>query len=108
MSQTSETSETAAPEAAGFVPPREPIYDWGMRVTAAADLFNDGSHPHAAPGALLVPKGTPGEVARVGRTEDGNIPVYAVEFPGGVLVGCFEEELTPLGNTLRPKPGVLG
>jgi len=98
----------AAPAPATFMPPRAPVFDWGMRITAAEDLFNDGSHPHAPEGALLVPKGTPGEVVRVGHAAEANVPVYLVEFPGGVLVGCLEEELAPTHATLRPRPGVMG
>jgi nitrogen fixation protein NifZ len=90
-----------------FSPPREPLYGWGERVSAAVDLLNDGSHPHAPEGALLVPKGTPGAVARVGSAPEINAPVYLVEFPGGVMVGCFEEELTPVGGPKRGVPGVL-
>ncbi|MGQ9371368.1 nitrogen fixation protein NifZ [Azospirillum sp. ST 5-10] len=103
-------TETAsdAPATPAFIPPSEPVYDWGMRVAAAEDLFNDGSHPQAAEGALLVPKGTPGVVARVGRAEESGDFVYLVEFPAGLVVGCFEEELSPLGATLRPRPGVMG
>ena len=95
-------------EKTAFIPPREPIFDWGMRITAAVDLFNDGSHPHAPEGALLAPKGTPGEVVRVGHAGEPPVPVYLVEFPGSVLVGCLEEELTPTHATRLPQPGVLG
>ncbi|WP_029010576.1 nitrogen fixation protein NifZ [Azospirillum halopraeferens] len=101
-------SAASAPTKPVFVPPREPVFDWGMRVAAAGDLFNDGSHPHAGDGALLVPAGTPGVVTRVGRAEGSDDFVYLVEFPAGMMVGCFEEELTPLGATLRPRPGVMG
>lgn len=91
-----------------FMPPREPLYGWGARIAAAEDLFNDGSHPHAADGAMLVPKGTPGEIVRVGHAPDaGNEPVYLVEFPGGIMVGCFEEELTLLSGPRMPRPGVM-
>ncbi|HYG91808.1 MAG TPA: nitrogen fixation protein NifZ [Azospirillum sp.] len=99
---------TEATVAKAFIPPRAPIYDRGMRVTAAEDLFNDGSHPRVAESALLVPKGTPGSVVRVGHAHEANVPVYLVEFPGDVLVGCFEEELAPTHATLRPAPGVMG
>lgn len=99
-------SDAAAKPA--FMPPRLPVFDWGMRITAAEDLFNDGSHPHAPEGALLAPKGTPGEIVRVGHAGEPPVPVYLVEFPGGVLVGCLEEELAATHATLRPAPGVIG
>ena len=40
--------------------PREPKYQWGQRVTAAIDLFNDGSHPEVPESELIVAAGTPG------------------------------------------------
>lgn len=104
----SQADVSPADKAAGFIPPREPIFDWGMRVAAAEDLYNDGSHPHVPEGALLVPKGTPGEVVRVGKSEVDSTPVYLVEFPGSVMVGCFEDELTPISRPLRLAPGVMG
>ena len=72
---------------------REPVFQWGQRVRATIDLVNDGSHPHAAPGAVLVPAGCAGEIVNVGHHVDENIPVYLVEFEDGVVVGCLEEEL---------------
>ena len=101
-------TEPAAPAKPAFNPPREPLYGWGERVSAVEDLHNDGSHPHVPPNALLIPAGTPGMVVRVGHAPDTNSPVYLVEFPGGVLVGCLEEELAATHATRRPAPGVLG
>ncbi len=75
--------------------PREPKYRWGQPVAAAADLINDGSHPGAAAGDLLVASGTKGEIVRTGMHEDSNTPVYVVEFAGGKIVGCREHELAP-------------
>lgn len=91
----------------GFIPPREPLYDWGMKVTVLEDLFNDGSHPHVEEEALLVPKGTPGHIVRIGHAEGTQIPVYLVEFPGGVVVGCLEEEIAPANGSRRGVPGVM-
>ena len=39
-----------------------PRYEWGQRVEAAADLFNDGSYPQQPSEALLVQNGEAGEV----------------------------------------------
>lgn len=103
--ENAEAGDNKKPSA--FSPPREPLYSWGERVVAAVDLLNDGSHPHAPEGALLVPKGTPGGVARVGHAPEINAPVYLVEFPGGVMVGALEEELTPQGGPKRGVPGML-
>ncbi len=100
------STETAAAKP-GFIPPREPMFDWGDRVCAVEDLFNDGSHPHAAEGALLAPAGTPGTIVRVGRAAEANVPVYLVEFPGGVVVGCLEEELRLTSGQRRGVPGVM-
>ena len=75
--------------------PRAPRYEWGQRVRAAIDLFNDGSHPEAEADALLVSAGGLGEIVRVGHQTEANLPVYLVEFDGRVL-GCLEEEIMPL------------
>ena len=91
----------------GFIPPREPLYDWGTVVTTVEDLFNDGSHPQAAEGALLAPKGTPGTIVRIGHAEGTQIPVYLVEFPAGVVVGRLEEEIVPADGKRRGVPGVM-
>ncbi|WP_448205750.1 nitrogen fixation protein NifZ [Azospirillum sp. sgz302134] len=91
----------------GFIPPREPLYDWGLHVVVVEDLFNDGSHPNAGDGALLVPKGTPGIIVRIGHAEGTQIPVYLVEFPAGVVVGCLEEEIMPADGKRRGVPGVM-
>jgi nitrogen fixation protein NifZ len=56
-----------------------PRYEWGQRVQAAADLFNDGS----------------GEVVQVGHHTDSGTVVYMVEFALNRIVGCFEQELEP-------------
>ena len=98
-------SDVEAAAKPGFIPPREPLYDWGLRVTVQEDLFNDGSHPQVPDGALLAPKGTPGVIVRVGRTEEGSLPVYLVEFPGGTVVGWLEEEIVPADGS---RPGVAG
>ena len=78
--------------------PREPKYQWGQQVTAATDLFNDGSHPEVPENGLIVAAGTAGEVVQIGHHEEANVPVYIVEFGasegrGGRVVGCLEEEL---------------
>jgi nitrogen fixation protein NifZ len=72
--------------------PRAPIYQWGQRVRAAVDLFNDGSYPEAAEGALLAPAGTVGEIVQIGHHTEANLPIYLVEF-GAVVLGCLEEEI---------------
>jgi len=72
---------------------RIPKYDWGQRVTASIDLFNDGSHPESELDALLVGQGTAGEVVQVGMHEESSTPVYMVEFDSKRVVGCLEEEI---------------
>ena len=78
---------------------RLPKYREGQRVAAAADLFNDGSHPERAAEALLIEAGSTGEVVQVGRHVDENRPIYMVDFIAGdgrpCVVGCLEEELAP-------------
>lgn len=75
-------------------------YSWGLRVSAVEDLFNDGSRPGDAPDALLIARGTSGEIVNVGFHETADIPVYLVEFVTGEgdrrVVGCFEQEIAPV------------
>jgi nitrogen fixation protein NifZ len=78
-----------------MIEPREAKYQWGQRITAMVDLFNDGSYPDREPEALLVGTGTQGEIVNVGYHEELNLPVYLVEFQVGGVVGCLEEEITP-------------
>lgn len=75
-----------------IIPPT-PQFDWGQRVTAVADLFNDGSHPHHSGAALLVTAGELGEIVQVGRHEDSGVFVYMVEFSRKQIIGCTEPEL---------------
>lgn len=81
---------------------REPKLQWGQRVTAQTDLFNDGTYPEMPEDALLVALGTQGEIVQVGHHEEANVPVYMVEFgtpaQGGrpCVVGVLEEEIAPL------------
>jgi nitrogen fixation protein NifZ len=70
-----------------------PCYEWGQRVQAAADLFNDGSYPEQPLEALLVQSGEEGEVVQVGHHSDTGTIVYMVEFARNRVVGCFENEL---------------
>jgi nitrogen fixation protein NifZ len=76
---------------------RAPKYQWGQRVQACADLYNDGSHPQHEAQALLVRAGADGEIVQVGTHLESSTPVYLVEFAGlSHVVGCLEEEITPL------------
>ncbi len=77
-----------------MIEPREPKYRWGQAVTAATDLYNDGSLPEISEDLLVVAAGGPGEIVQVGHHADGNVPVYLVDF-GVVVLGCLEEELVP-------------
>ena len=79
-----------------MIEPREAKYQWGQRMVATADLFNDGTYPEREPEALLVSTGTPGEIVNVGYHEELNLPVYLVEFEAGGVVGCLEEEIAPV------------
>ena len=75
---------------------REPKYQWGQRVSALLDLFNDGSYPEQPPQALLAAVGTVGEIVQIGTHTDSNTPIYLVEFNGKQVVGCLEEEIAPV------------
>lgn len=72
---------------------RQPKFQWGQPVLAAIDLVNDGSYPDCAADELLAAQDTRGEVVQVGSHTDTNTPIYLVEFRGGRVVGCLEEEL---------------
>lgn len=79
-------------------PAAPPRFEWGQRVLALCDLFNDGSYPDCAPAALLVGQGSPGEVVQVGMHADSGIALYLVEFDGRRVVGCFEQEIGAAGK----------
>ena len=79
-----------------MIEPRLPKYQWGQRVKAAVDLHNDGSFPDAQAEGLLVRVGGTGEIVQVGRHTDANLPIYLVEFGERLVVGCLEEEISPL------------
>jgi len=74
----------------------KPRYEWGLRVRAAKDLFNDGSFPEKPEEALLVSEGDAGEIVQIGKQVDTGAAVYMVEFGTNMVVGCFEPEITPL------------
>ena len=73
-----------------------PRYQWGMRVRAVQDLYNDGSYPDWPADALLVKEGDTGEIVNIGTIAETNQPLYLVEFHGRTVVGCMEEEIFPL------------
>jgi nitrogen fixation protein NifZ len=79
-----------------MIEPRVPKYGWGQPVLAAEDLLNDGSFPGAEEGARLVEAGERGEIVNVGTHVEANLPVYLVEFSDNRVVGCLEEEITPV------------
>ncbi|MGE4531636.1 MAG: nitrogen fixation protein NifZ, partial [Acidithiobacillus sp.] len=68
------------------------------KVLASDDIFNDGTFPDQSEDALLVAKDSPGEIVRVGHHEESNTPLYLVEFANGMVVGCLEEEIIPIGE----------
>ena len=72
-----------------------PRFEWGQRVRAAANLFNDGTFPEQPANALLVRKGEAGDIVQVGRHADSGTVVYLVEFALNQVVGCIEPELMP-------------
>ena len=76
-----------------MIAPRVPIYQWGQRVSAAIDLYNDGSYPARPADALLVTIGQIGEIVQVGTHTESNTPIYLVEFSERHVVGCLEEEI---------------
>ena len=85
---------------------REPAYAWSQRVIALDDLVNDGSYPERALDALLVARGSVGEVVNIGHAPDLNEPVYLVQF-ADCVVGCLEIELVPAPLGLLPETEVF-
>jgi nitrogen fixation protein NifZ len=79
-----------------MIEPRLPKYQWGQRVKALIDLFNDGSFPNAPADAKLIGVGDAGEIVQVGTQTEINLPIYLVEFGDRLVVGCFEAEISPL------------
>ena len=79
-----------------MIEPAVPKYDWGLRVKAVEDLFNDGSYPDRAEGELLAAAGSVGEIVQIGVHTETNIPVYLVEFSEKCVVGCLEDEISPV------------
>jgi nitrogen fixation protein NifZ len=74
----------------------QPRFQWGQPVWTVADLFNDGSYPEQPEDALLVAGGERGEIVQVGAHVETNTNVYLVEFTGHRVVGCLEDEISPL------------
>jgi nitrogen fixation protein NifZ len=72
-----------------------PRDEWGQRVQAAANLFNDGLYPEQPSEALLVQDCEAGEVMQVSHHTDSGTVVYMVEFALNRVAGCIEHELAP-------------
>lgn len=79
-----------------MIEPRLPKYQWGQRVKALVDLHNDGSFPDAPAEGLLVGVGGTGEIVNVGRHAEANLAIYLVEFGEKLVIGCLEDEISPL------------
>jgi len=79
-----------------------PRYEWGQRVQALTNLFNDGTYPEQPENALLVCEGEEGEVVQIGRHVESGIPVYMVEFSSRRVIGCTEQELMPRQSEEEP------
>jgi nitrogen fixation protein NifZ len=76
--------------------PASPKFQWGQRVRACLDLYNDGSFPDWPPEALLARSGDVGEIVQVGTHTDSRTSVYLVEFAEHRMVGCLEQEIAAL------------
>jgi nitrogen fixation protein NifZ len=73
--------------------PVVPKFQWGQRVQAILDLYNDGSFPACPLEMLLVRVGDSGEIVQVGTHVESNTPVYLVDFGANRVVGCLEPEI---------------
>jgi len=81
-----------------MIDPREPKFQWGQRVSACVDLFNDGGFPEREPDEQLVIVGEIGEIVQIGMHTETRTPIYLVEFSAGVI-GCLEEEIVLVAIT---------
>lgn len=81
-----------------MIEPSIPKYQWGQRVKASIDLYNDGSYPDAPAEGLLARSGESGEIVQVGTHTETNTVIYLVEFEENRVVGCLEEEILPLAD----------
>ncbi|MBI4721375.1 MAG: nitrogen fixation protein NifZ [Chitinivibrionia bacterium] len=79
-----------------MIEPQAPKFQWGQRVSALSDLYNDGSYPEHPADALLVKAGDRGEIVQVGTHVDTNTHIYLVEFKESLVVGCLENEIDPV------------
>jgi nitrogen fixation protein NifZ len=68
-----------------MIEPAVPKLQWGQRVRACVDLYNDGSFPDWPAEALLVRTGDPGEIVQVGTHTDLSGRVFRK--PSGRLLG---------------------
>ncbi len=75
---------------------QEQKFQWGQRVSANADLFNDGSYPDHPADALLVKAGDSGEIVQIGTHVETDTHIYLVEFGERLVIGCLEGEIAAL------------
>jgi nitrogen fixation protein NifZ len=73
--------------------PEPPKFEWGQRVSAVDDLYNDGSFPDQPADVLLVKAGDAGEIVQIGTHTETGTHIYLVEFGERLVVGCLEGEL---------------
>jgi nitrogen fixation protein NifZ len=75
---------------------RLPKYQWGQKVQTLVDLHNDGTFPGEPSEALLIGMGGLGDIVQVGTHAESNTPIYLVEFSETRVIGCLEEEISPV------------
>jgi len=77
----------------------------GQEVRFIAITNAESLSPNASPATIkpyrkftakLVGIGDPGEIVQVGTQTEANLPIYLVEFGERLVVGCLEEEISPL------------
>lgn len=74
---------------------RLPEYHVNQTVKCIIDLFNDGTFPEKSESELLVKKDTEGVIVQTGMHEESQTPIYMVDFANSIVIGVFEEEITP-------------
>lgn len=75
----------------------------GQRILSANDLFNDGTFPDAVEEEKLVAEGERGEIVKIGTHVESSTLIYLVEFAGGRVIGCLEDEIV----AISAPPGII-
>lgn len=80
--------------------PEPPQFQWGQRVRATGDLFNDGSYPDHPADALLVKASDRGEIVQVGTHVETGTRIYLAGLASAWLWAVSKAESIPCKRPL--------